>query len=56
MNEPAREHAPVTVLFIAGMGRSGSTILSRLLGQAPGVCYVGELCYLWDQGLTNDRM
>lgn len=46
----------VDVLFIAGMGRSGSTLLSRLLGQVPGVCSVGELCYLWDQGLMNDRM
>jgi hypothetical protein len=46
----------VDVLFIAGMGRSGSTLLSRLLGQVPGMCSVGELCYLWDQGLLNDRM
>ena len=52
----ARAGNGVDVLFIAGMGRSGSTLLSRLLGQVPGMCSVGELCYLWDQGLINDRM
>jgi hypothetical protein len=56
VDESAPDQGPVTVLFVAGMGRSGSTILSRLLGQVPGVCSVGELCYLWDQGLVNDRM
>ncbi len=37
------------------MGRSGSTLLCRLLGQAHGVCSVGELCYVWDQGVLNNR-
>ncbi len=46
---------PVRVLFLAGMGRSGSTLISRLAGQFPSVCAVGELCYLWDQGLLNNR-
>ena len=35
------------VLFIAGPGRSGSTLLSDILGQVPGVVNVGELLYLW---------
>lgn len=55
MTEHPAAAPPATVLFVAGMGRSGSTIFSRLLGQVPGVCSVGELCYLWDQGLANNR-
>lgn len=37
----------VTVLFIGGLGRSGSTLLDLMLGQVPGLCAVGELSYLW---------
>ncbi len=33
----------VKVLYIAGMGRSGSTILGRLLGELPSAVDVGEL-------------
>lgn len=48
--------AGVRVAFIGGHGRSGSTLLSRILGATRGFCAVGELCYLWDQGVVNDRM
>lgn len=34
---------PVRVLYVAGSGRSGSTLLARLLGQVPGVVSVGEV-------------
>lgn len=44
------------VAFVGGHGRSGSTLLSRILGAVPGFCAVGELCYVWDQGVVNDRM
>ena len=46
----------VPVAFVGGHGRSGSTLLSRVLGAAPGFVTVGELCYLWDQGVVMDRM
>ncbi len=36
-----------TVAYILGTGRSGSTLLGRLLGQAEGCCDVGELAGLW---------
>lgn len=39
-------HGP-TVLFIGGLGRSGSTLLDLMLGQLPGFCAVGELSYVW---------
>jgi len=46
----------VRVLFIGGLGRSGSTLLDRVLGQTPGVCSVGELVFLWERGLAaNER-
>jgi hypothetical protein len=45
----------VKVLYIAGSGRSGSTILDRILGQVDGFFSVGELCNLWDRGLVAHR-
>jgi Sulfotransferase family len=35
------------VLYLGGVGRSGSTILDLMLGQVPGFVAVGELSYLW---------
>jgi len=46
----------VKVLYVAGWGRSGSTILGRILGQAQGFFLVGELRYLWDRGLIENRL
>ncbi len=42
------------VIFVAGAGRSGSTLLDGLLGSAPGVCSVGELRQLWRLGYMED--
>ena len=41
-NEPR-----VKVLYIAGCGRTGSTILGNALGQIEGFTHVGELLELW---------
>lgn len=38
---------PVPVLYVAGWGRSGSTLLSYILADLPGFVAVGELRYLW---------
>jgi hypothetical protein len=46
----------VKVLYIAGWGRSGSTILGRVLGQVEGFFLVGELRYVWDRGLIENRL
>lgn len=43
------------VLFIGGYGRSGSTLLDRVLGEAEGVCSLGEVRHLWREGLVEDR-
>jgi len=44
------------VLFIAGWGRSGSTLLDRMLGQVPGVFSAGELRDIWQRGVLQDRL
>lgn len=44
-----------TLLYVAGWGRSGSTLLSRLLSAHPDVVYVGELRDLWVRGVQEDR-
>ncbi|NUT31766.1 MAG: sulfotransferase family protein [Hamadaea sp.] len=52
----ARQAAPVTrVLYLAGWGRSGTTILDTVLGSYPGVFSAGELCFLWKRGLVSGR-
>lgn len=44
-----------TVLFIAGWGRSGSTLFERVLGQAQGLVSTGELAHIWARGVqAND--
>lgn len=47
---------PVEVLYIGGSGRSGSTILARTLGRAPGFFDAGELWQLWDRGLLRNEL
>lgn len=47
---------PVPVLYIAGFGRSGSTLLDRLLGSTPGIHSGGELGGVWPLGLVDDRL
>lgn len=44
------------VLYIAGTGRSGSTVLANVLGELPGYVSVGELRYLWERGLIENRL
>jgi len=43
------------VLYIGATGRSGSTLVSRVLGSLPGFCSVGELCWLWTYGVLRNR-
>lgn len=45
----------VTVLYIGGHGRSGSTILAQTLGQTPGCVNVGELWQVWYRGLQENE-
>ena len=45
----------VKVLYIAGWGRSGTTLLDNLLGQIEGFTSTGELHNLWQRGLIDGR-
>lgn len=44
------------VLYIAGFGRSGTTLLERLLGEMSGVASLGEVVHLWERGLLRDEL
>ncbi|MET8089257.1 sulfotransferase [Micromonospora sp. NPDC005220] len=45
----------VRVLYLAGSGRSGSTLVTTVLGQMPGFFAAGELRYLWRRGILENR-
>jgi hypothetical protein len=44
-----------TVLYLGGLGRSGTTLLERMLAELPGVCSLGEVVHLWKRGLGDDE-
>ncbi len=44
------------VLYIVGLGRSGSTILANSLGQIDGFFSAGEICYVWRQNFIENRL
>ena len=43
----------LTVLYVTGWCRSGSTVLGNVLAEAPGVFHAGELRYLWLNGVLG---
>ncbi|WP_425560320.1 sulfotransferase [Luedemannella flava] len=45
----------VRVLFLGGLGRSGTTLLERVLGCLPGVCTLGEVVHLWRRDLLDNE-
>lgn len=47
---------PVTVLYFAGSGRSGTTLINSILGSMPGVFAGGELRYLWERGVAQNHL
>lgn len=44
------------VLYIGGLGRSGSTLLDRMLGQIPGFFSAGEIRDLWQRGIQENLL
>jgi hypothetical protein len=46
----------IKVIYLAGSGRSGSTLLNRLLGTAKGVAPVGELNAIWQNGFMENHL
>jgi hypothetical protein len=47
---------PIRVLYVGGMPRSGSTLTDLMLHQLPGHVGVGELFYLWRNGVAHDGL
>jgi hypothetical protein len=47
--------APV-VVFLAGLGRSGSTLLEMMLAERLGAVAVGETRYLWERGIARGEL
>jgi Sulfotransferase family len=47
---------PVRVLFIGGCGRSGSTLLDRMLGELPRFISTGEVRFIWQRGLLENQL
>ena len=45
---------PVKVVYISGAGRSGTTLLDRLLGEIDGFVSIGEVRWLWWAYLETD--
>jgi hypothetical protein len=43
------------VLYLGGLGRSGTTLVERLLGELPGVCALGEVVHLWQRDVRDDE-
>ena len=46
---------PTRVLFISGWGRSGSTLLDRMLSSSLGFFASGELREVWWRGVQENR-
>ncbi len=44
---------PARVVYIGGLGRSGSTLIERLIGELGGVCPAGEVVHLWRRGVLG---
>lgn len=48
--------SPLRILYVEGFARSGSTILDNVVGQVDGFFSVGELRFVWDRNLRDDRV
>jgi Sulfotransferase family len=46
----------IDVVYIAGAGRSGSTVIENRLAAALGAPAVGESVYLWHHGVLDDQL
>jgi len=49
-------NSKVKVLYIAGTGRSGSTLLSHILAQITGFFSVGEAVLMWEENFISNRL
>jgi hypothetical protein len=54
LTAPTRDGVDAKVLYVGAFTRSGSTLMGRILGEAPGAVCVGETRYLWSRGLLDN--
>jgi hypothetical protein len=50
-----RDGGAIRVLFLGGLGRSGTTVLERLLDQEPPIQALGEVVHLWQRSLIDNE-
>ena len=43
------------VVYLGGLGRSGTTLVERLLGELPSVCALGEIVHLWQRDIRDNE-
>lgn len=55
-NGSREDKSATKVLFVAGVGRSGTTLLDQILGQFDGFVSVGELVHMWLRGLAENDL
>ena len=55
-SHPRGERSSVPVVYIGGCQRSGSTLLDRMMSQAPNHVSAGEIVHLWTRGLRADEL
>ena len=46
----------VRVLYVGGTGRSGSTVVANALGGLDDAVSVGEVRFLWERGIVQNRL
>ena len=55
MDEVSKGRTRQRVLLMVGAGRSGSTLLERVIGRLHGVGVLGETRYVWDRGVLENQ-
>ncbi len=53
---PTAGAAKVPVLYVGGLGRSGSTLLNDMLGQHGQLVAGGEIVHIWQRGLVENNL
>jgi len=46
----------VKIVYLAGMGRSGSTIIGKVLSQLKDFFYIGEMKQVWKYGISKNTL
>lgn len=56
LNTKPIDSTDVDIVFVGGWGRSGSTLLTRMLAEVPGFVAVGEVRDVFLRGIIEDRV